>query len=100
MAINTSHADTRREAQADHESARREAQIEATGIRREAQIESDHDLLVKMCERVEDLVGLIKGNGQPGQMQRIAALELWRSMLVGAWLLLTALVAIYGALKR
>ncbi len=44
----------------------------------------DHDLLVRIATKVEELTG----NGQPGRMTRaeedIQGLKLWRSYLAGA----------------
>lgn len=57
---------------------------------------SDHDLLIEMRTDLKDLIRLVKGNGQPGLLQRVSSLELWRSMLIGAWALLGTAVAIWA----
>ena len=98
--MNLQRGDTRREAQCDHESARREAHSDAAEMRREFQGECDHDTLVRIETSLADLVKLVKGNGQPGLLQRISGLELWRSMLVGGWVLAAAILAVYTALKK
>jgi hypothetical protein len=60
--------------------------------------------LGRIDERLERLEHELLGNGQPGSVHRIEmrlrSLEGWRSMLAGAWLLLTSAVAIYAAVKR
>jgi hypothetical protein len=60
--------------------------------------------LGRIDERLERLEHELLGNGQPGVVQRIEArlrsLEGWRSMLLGAWFLLTSVVAIYAAVKK
>ena len=62
---------------------------------------ADHDLLVRIATKVEQLVG----NGQPGLLkvyeQRIMALEIWRERMLGALKLLAIIggtVATLGGL--
>lgn len=60
---------------------------------------SDHDLLIRIALKVEDLAG----NGRPGRMDKaeenIESLKLWRSMLFGAWILATAAAGIWAAVR-
>jgi len=62
--------------------------------------QEDHDMLVRVDASVSDLVKLVKGNGQPGLLQRVTALELWRSMLLGMWAFIAAASMIYAAVKK
>ena len=62
--------------------------------------QEDHDLLVRVDGSVADLLKLVKGNGQPGLVQRVTALELWRSMLLGMWAFIAAATMIYAAVKK
>lgn len=61
--------------------------------------QDDHDMIVEMRADLKDLIRTVKGNGQPGLVQRVGSLELWRSTLIGAWVLGAAAVAIYAAVK-
>lgn len=62
--------------------------------------QDDRDMLIRVDAGMADIMKLVKGNGQPGLVQRVGSLELWRSMLVGAWLLAIAVVSIYAAVKK
>lgn len=62
--------------------------------------QDDRDLLIRIDERTAELTRVvIKGNGKPSLVDRVSGLELWRSMLLGAWLLAVAAITIYGAVK-
>ncbi len=62
--------------------------------------QEDHDMLVRVDASVTDLVKLVKGNGQPGLLQRVTALELWRSMLLGMWAFIAGAAMLYAAAKK
>lgn len=50
-------------------------------------------LLARVDERVEQLHKAVLGNGQPGAVQRIEALESWRSKLIGAGKVMLAIAS-------
>ena len=67
---------------------------------------TDNDLGIEKQTQLAEMLGDIRarlimiekcvnGNGQPGILQRLMSLELWRAMLVGGWLLLTALIYVW-----
>ncbi len=62
--------------------------------------QQDHDMLIEINASMKDLVKLVKGNGQAGLLQRVTALELWRSMLLGMWAFIAAASMIYAAVKK
>jgi len=62
--------------------------------------QEDHDLLVRVDASVADMVKLVKGNGQPGLLQRVATLELWWSMLLGMWAFIAGAAMLYAAVKK
>lgn len=62
--------------------------------------EADHDMITEMAKDVKDLLRLVKGNGQPGLLQRVTSLEQWRAMLIGGYALVVFSITIYAALKR
>jgi hypothetical protein len=63
--------------------------------------DSERDaLLIRLDERTDSLHHEVCGNGQPGLRQRVQGLELWRSMLIGGWLLLVAAITAWAALKQ
>jgi hypothetical protein len=56
-------------------------------------------MLVRVDASVADIMKLVKGNGQPGLIQRVTALELWRSMLLGMWAFVAAACMVYVAVR-
>lgn len=57
-------------------------------------------MLLRIDNTVADIAKIVKGNGQPGLVQRVTALELWRSMLLGMWAFIAAATMIYAAVKK
>jgi hypothetical protein len=62
-------------------------------------VTSDHDLIIEIHTTVKAMQKTIDGNGQPGLIQRVGSLELWRSMLAGATALIVLAATIWAAVK-
>lgn len=59
----------------------------------EQRADSDHDVLLLVAQRVQEIHSVINGgDGQPGIRQRTESLERWRSYITGALAVVLAVV--------
>ena len=66
-------------------------------------IQKDHDILIRVDSQIEDIHRRLFGNGQPGQIEKLAnltsKLEDFKNRFLGALLFLTFSITLLGGIQ-